>query len=170
MFCWMVTVTDGSSVIQWVGIKKYAPKVSTKCVISFLFCVHSVHLLWELPHGSPLWGQQQLWGGGWLAGHPKRPRSSWYKLLPYTYITSALPTAIAAHVHSLTTLILSILFILHIYYYFIFFKDLFLAFYAFYCTGQWSDDRKRGGEEVGRGLGNDIRPDLKLCPRAQWSP
>ena len=26
-------------------------------------------------------------------------------------------------------------------------------------------DRKRGGEEVGRGLGNDIRPDLNPCPR-----
>ena len=28
-------------------------------------------------------------------------------------------------------------------------------------------DRKRGGEEVGRGLGNDIWPDLNPCPRGQ---
>ena len=27
--------------------------------------------------------------------------------------------------------------------------------------------RKQGGEEVGRGPGNDIRPDMNLCPRGQ---
>ena len=48
-----------------------------------------------------------------------------------------------------------------------FFQIYFWAFYAFNCTGQWSDDRKRGGEVVGRGPGNDIRPDLNLCPRGQ---
>ena len=31
-------------------------------------------------------------------------------------------------------------------------------------------DRKRGGEEVGRGLGNDIRPDLNLCSRGLAPP